>query len=88
VSHFSEFKASYTSQLKPMAHHPEDLLTVNSEGVMEFEFPGCVLAKNRKQVEEIVEGQVARSVAGEDFEDPVAEWIFLSFHTENHYENK
>ncbi len=55
---------------------------------MEFELPGCVLAKNRKQVEEIVEGQVARSIAGEDFEDPIAEWIFLSFNTENDYENE
>ena len=57
----------------------KDELTVNSKGVMEFELSGCVLAKNRKQVEEIVERQIARSVAGEDFQDPIAEWIFLSF---------
>lgn len=45
---------------------------------MQFELSGCVLAEDGKEVEEIIEWQVARSVAGEYFHNPITKWIFLS----------
>ena len=45
---------------------------------MEFELSWCVLAEDGEQVEEVVEAQVAWSVAGEHLQDPVTKRIFLS----------
>lgn len=54
-------------------------ITVNLEGVVQFELSGSLLAENGEQVEEIFERQIAGAVAGEDAADAIPKRVLLSF---------
>jgi hypothetical protein len=54
------------------------MITIDTEGVFHFDTLGRILTEDRHHVQEILKGEVTIIRRGEDFANPVFEWVDLN----------